>query len=81
MYLKKTRLLTFTNLLTNVNKEVDLLTWYCRSSPGAEVDLTLYQVKSIVDGKSIKKQPGKVTKIQTNMDMVTNITISRLLIL
>ena len=41
----KSRLLTFTNLLTNVNQKVDQLTWYCRSSPGVEVDLTLYQVK------------------------------------
>ena len=56
--MKKGRFLTFTNLLTNVNKKVDLLTWFCRSSPRAEVDLTLYQVNSIVDGKSIKKVDG-----------------------
>ena len=58
VYLKTSRLLTFTNLLTNVNTKVDLLTWYCRSSPGAEVDLTLYQVNPKVDGKSIKKVDG-----------------------
>ena len=55
---KKCRLLTFTIFLTDVKTKVDILTWYCRSSPGGEVDVPLFQVNSTVDGKSMKNVDG-----------------------